>query len=313
MSDIPNSVWNETDGSNTTAAPDGAPEGMAPSGVNDVLRAHQGAVKRWYNWSVPKTTGGTSTAYTLTYGVSPTALVDGMTHVVQFNAANGALPTLNVNALGAVPLHYFSAGSWRAVPPAMWAANAIFRVAYNSSAGAYRILDLPDRTGIVEDYAGSTAPAGTLLCYAQAISRTDYPGLFAAIGTAYGAGDGSTTFNLPDGRGVTSVGRVDMGGSDRGNLSSATVLGTPLGNQSVPATVTGTATGALSVSISGTTSTPTGTDGFAGTGSGGFAPNLTHTHTFSGSGSTTGTMTVDGSTTVSTVQPSIVFNKIIRL
>src|SRR5215213_8507657 len=99
MADLGNSVWNETDASNTTAAPDGAPEGMSPSGVNDVLRAHQGAVKRFYNWQSNITTAGTSTAYTVTYGVAPGALVDGMTHLITFNATCGASPTLNVNGL----------------------------------------------------------------------------------------------------------------------------------------------------------------------------------------------------------------------
>src|SRR5689334_15745018 len=101
--DICTSAWNEADAANSAAAPDGAPEGMAPSGVNDVLRAHQGALKRWYNWTVPKLTAGTSSAYTLAYAVAPAALVDGMTHVVQFHAVNDAAATLNVNALGALP------------------------------------------------------------------------------------------------------------------------------------------------------------------------------------------------------------------
>jgi microcystin-dependent protein len=47
-------------------------------------------------------------------------------------------------------------------------------------------------------YAGSTAPAGFLLCNGSAISRTTYADLFAIIGTTYGSGDGSTTFNIPD-------------------------------------------------------------------------------------------------------------------
>jgi hypothetical protein len=143
MSDVTNSVWDETDASNNTAAPDGAPEGMAPSGVNNVLRAHQGALKRWYNWTVPKTTGGTSTAYTLSYGVAPGALVDGMTHLVQFNAVNGASPTLNVNSLGAKPLHFYCGGSWAALPAYMLGVDQLVRVAYHSSSGAYRCLDLP--------------------------------------------------------------------------------------------------------------------------------------------------------------------------
>lgn len=53
----------------------------------------------------------------------------------------------------------------------------------------------------------SAAPTGYLLCQGQAISRTTYADLFAAIGTAYGTGNGSSTFNLPDLRTRTAVGR----------------------------------------------------------------------------------------------------------
>lgn len=51
-----------------------------------------------------------------------------------------------------------------------------------------------------------TSKAGWLLCQGQAISRTVYTALFLAIGTAFGVGDGSTTFNLPDGRGRALIG-----------------------------------------------------------------------------------------------------------
>ena len=51
-------------------------------------------------------------------------------------------------------------------------------------------------------YGGEAAPTGWLLAAGSAVSRTTYATLFAAIGTTYGAGDGSTTFNLPDFRGV---------------------------------------------------------------------------------------------------------------
>jgi hypothetical protein len=141
MADIPASNWDETDANNTTAAPDGAPEGMSPSGVNNVLRAHQGAIKRWYDWTIPKTTGGTSTAYTLSYTVTPGALVDGMTHLVQFNATCGASPTLNVNSLGDIPLHYYTAGAWAVVPAGGLTANMVAEVSYNSAAGTYRIVN----------------------------------------------------------------------------------------------------------------------------------------------------------------------------
>ena len=171
--DVYASNWNEDDNANTTAAPDGAPEGMAPSGVNNVLRAHQGAMKRLAVWSIPKTTGGSSTAYTLSYTVAPGALVDGMTHLVQFHVANGAAATLTVNGLGAIPLYYHAAGAWRAAPPGLIDVDEIRRVAYHTSSGTYRLLDLRNRTGEVVPFAGSTAPAGALFCYGQAVSRTD--------------------------------------------------------------------------------------------------------------------------------------------
>jgi microcystin-dependent protein len=55
--------------------------------------------------------------------------------------------------------------------------------------------------GAVMHYATQTAPDGWLVCNGSTVSRLDYPALFAAIGTVYGAGDGVTTFVLPDLRG----------------------------------------------------------------------------------------------------------------
>lgn len=85
--------------------------------------------------------------------------------------------------------------------------------------------------GIMLPYAGSTAPSGWLLAYGQAVSRTTYAALFAIIGTTYGAGDGSTTFNLPDARGRVIAGKDNMGGTAASRLTAAGsgVDGTTLG------------------------------------------------------------------------------------
>jgi microcystin-dependent protein len=86
-------------------------------------------------------------------------------------------------------------------------------------------------------YGGPTAPTGWLLCYGQAVSRTTYAALFAVLGTAYGVGDGASTFNLPDKRGRVSIGADNMGGSAAGNVTSAVsginanVVGASGGNQ----------------------------------------------------------------------------------
>ena len=60
--------------------------------------------------------------------------------------------------------------------------------------------------GTIVDFAGTIAPTGWLICDGSAISRTTYADLLATIGTIYGEGDGSTTFNLPNCEGLVTVG-----------------------------------------------------------------------------------------------------------
>jgi microcystin-dependent protein len=60
--------------------------------------------------------------------------------------------------------------------------------------------------GTVEMFAGSAAPSYWLLCDGAAVSRATYAALFSAIGTTWGAGNGTTTFNVPDLRGRTPIG-----------------------------------------------------------------------------------------------------------
>lgn len=64
----------------------------------------------------------------------------------------------------------------------------------------------PIPTGSVFPFAGITAPEGFLLCNGQEVSRFTYAKLYGVLGDTYGAGDGTTTFNLPDYREVTLVG-----------------------------------------------------------------------------------------------------------
>lgn len=72
-------------------------------------------------------------------------------------------------------------------------------------------LALP--SGIITPYGGATAPSGWLLCDGTAVSRETYADLFAVIGTAFGSGDGSTTFNVPDMRECTAKGAGLYGGT----------------------------------------------------------------------------------------------------
>jgi len=88
-------------------------------------------------------------------------------------------------------------GGTKGLVPAPAAGDAA-ALRFLSAAGTW-VAAVP--VGSVTMYAANTAPAGWLECNAAAVSRTTYAGLFAAIGTVFGVGDGSTTFNLPDMRG----------------------------------------------------------------------------------------------------------------
>lgn len=76
-------------------------------------------------------------------------------------------------------------------------------------------------TGAIIVWTTNTAPTDFLLCYGQAVSRTTYADLFSVIGTNFGTGDGSTTFNLPDLRGRFPLGQDDMGGTGADRVTHA--------------------------------------------------------------------------------------------
>src|SRR5437899_2344559 len=99
-------------------------------------------------------------------------------------------------------------------------------------AGPVSRVEIPTvPTGLVLPFAGSAAPTGWALCDGSAISRTTFSRAFAALGTTYGVGDGSTTFNLPDLRGRAVFGKDDMGGSAANRITNggSGITGTTLG------------------------------------------------------------------------------------
>ncbi|SDB57542.1 phage tail protein [Bauldia litoralis] len=104
-------------------------------------------------------------------------------------------------------------------------AGVVTSVAGRTGAVALAIPDVADLStslvpvGAVVPFAGVSAPAKWLFCFGQNVSRTTYGALFTAIGTTYGAGNGSTTFTLPDLRGRTVAGQDDMGGTSANRLT----------------------------------------------------------------------------------------------
>ena len=165
---------------------------------------------------------------------------DGQTPIVgplKFSAGSSTAPSITFTTDTTTGLYLQSSGilgfASLGVTPLVIDANRIgtgggnvLRTDYGSGSCAINPV------GMVIDFAGSTPPTGWWLCYGQAISRTGYPELFSVIGTIYGAGDGSTTFNLPDLRGRATFGVDNMGGTAAGNISAAgdNFNGTILGN-----------------------------------------------------------------------------------
>jgi len=126
------------------------------------------------------------------------------------------------------------------------------------------IAELRDRpsvpTGSLLDFAGTAAPSGYLLCDGSAVIRATYAALFSAIGTTWGAGNGTTTFNVPDLRRKTTMGSG----------------GTPVAGI---ANTVGSFGGIEQVDQSGM---PKHAHGVGTLATGGMSANATHTHTDSG-------------------------------
>lgn len=122
--------------------------------------------------------------------------------------------------------------------------------------------------GAVMPYAGTTAPSQWLLCDGSAVSRTTYSELFGVIGTTFGVGDGSTTFNVPDLRGRFPLGLDNLGGAsaNRVTATQADNLGQSSGSQTHTLAVSELP--AHSHSASGYTLGGGATTGFNGTTSG---------------------------------------------
>lgn len=125
----------------------------------------------------------------------------------------------------------------------------------------WQVVQFGTHTGIVSPYGGSVAPDGWLICDGSAVSRTTYSALFAVIGTTYGAGDGSTTFNIPNGSSRLLSTSIPVIGTDvtmglTNGTATAGLVSTNLGtaNTGVLRAYTGAYGSALNQSYSGTQS-----------------------------------------------------------
>jgi len=204
--------WSQTASADATAdSTINWAEGQAPSSVNDSARAMMAATAKYRDDIAGAiVTGGSSTAYTVASyeGFDTLAHLNGQVIAFTPHVTNGATVTLNVDSLGARPL--------RSAPGAELLAGTIIQgtpyvAVYNNADAAFYLrgffgspYNVPLGAGM--DYWLPTAPNSSFVFpVGQAISRVTYAALFSQMGTTYGPGDGSTTFNLPDKTGRVSA------------------------------------------------------------------------------------------------------------
>lgn len=120
----------------------------------------------------------------------------------------------------------------------------------STSAEAEESLSAVVPVGTILAYGGHAAPGGWALCDGAAVNRTTYAKLFLVLGTYFGVGDGSTTFNLPDMRGRLLTGDNDMGGVDANRRQLTALLTDHLSyGEDVPIVI-GATTGGNSLVVS---------------------------------------------------------------
>ena len=113
------------------------------------------------------------------------------------------------------------------------------------------LQDIVNRSevGAIKPWTKTTAPAGYLLCDGAAVSRTDYADLFAVISTTYGAGNGSTTFNVPDLQGKLpqgyESGNYAMAGTGGANTVTVAVTNNQAATNSITNNQSVTVTGSI--------------------------------------------------------------------
>lgn len=210
-------------------------EGQAPGTVNNSARQLSALIAQAVaDVGGTLTAGGTANALTVTANSDFTAYADGRIIAFKASADNSAAATLNVNAVGAKAIRKMTSAGEGALASGDIKNGYTYVVRYsstaNSAAGAWLVDWAPSPVARLDyvpvgsgmDFWGTTAPTGYIFAYGQAVSRTDYALLFAAIGTAHGTGDGSTTFNVPDKRGRASFGKDNMGGTSANRLTDQT-------------------------------------------------------------------------------------------
>jgi hypothetical protein len=225
------SSWSTTAGSNNSSPPNGWPEGMARSAVNDAAREMMAALAKWYkDGNASLVTAGTGNAYTLATNSVYTALGDIALLVFLTDRTNTGSVTLNVDGLGAKQWLKNTGGNFASgeVP-----ANGIHVVAYNSIGDTFQTVGPP--TG--------QFPSGTLMLFQQTAAPSgwtkqathDNKALRVVTGTA--SSGGSTAFTSVFTSRTISQANLPSYNLSTGSLTGS--VGTTITNGTNQAVVTG--------------------------------------------------------------------------
>jgi hypothetical protein len=226
--------WSTTASSNAGADPSiNWAEGMAPSAVNDSARAMMAVIAAWRNdISGANTTGGSSTAYTLTTseGVNTTP-ADGQMIAFIAHATNGISPTLQVDSGNTYPI--WSNGA--AVGAASLIAGTPYRVSFKTASAAWLLegaygnpYNVP--LGGLLPYTGATAPNSNFILPAgQCISTTTYAAYWALLGSPASGSCPGGQFQVIDMRGRVPAALDNLNGVAASRLTNgATGCGTAM-------------------------------------------------------------------------------------
>lgn len=231
--------WSATAASNATQPGINWAEGMPPSDVNNSARQMMADVATWYSgpeWLTQADTPAyvSATSFTVpgnktaVYSVGRRVQAVGTGYTIQGTISSSAYTSLTTIVV-------------------TWDTGALDNTVSAVGVGILQnqlTVILP--AGTILPFGGSVAPSGFLACDGSAVSRTTYARLFSAIGTAWGAGDGSTTFNVPSLSRKTLVG---SGGT--GTATLANTVGSTGGEETHALT-----TAELAVHTHGTTENP---------------------------------------------------------
>jgi microcystin-dependent protein len=188
------------------------------------------------------TVSGSANVITLTTGYSVAAYAAGQTFKFIAGATNTGATTINLDSLGAKDVYV--GGS--PITAGMISSGKIHTVTYDGTRFQLE-AESPAAisVGTVMAWPASDIPSGWLECNGFQVSRTTYSALYAVIGTMYGVGDGSTTFNLPDYtdrflRGYSSSGTDGASRTDRGDGTTGNNIGTKQAPETASHAHTGT-------------------------------------------------------------------------